>query len=118
LILLIHGKFQGVALWPEPAQAHAGKAVGALLLLASVSGGIPLLIYFEGLRRTRASTAGYFEMMQTLAAVCITWVFFHAALRPHQIIAAIVLIAAVAMVQRVQAEVEHSPTFRMNQRAD
>jgi len=31
-----------------------------------------LLIYFEGLRLTRASTAGYFEMMQTLAAVCTT----------------------------------------------
>jgi drug/metabolite transporter (DMT)-like permease len=65
-----------------------------------------LLIYFEGLRLTRASTAGYFEMMQTLAAVCITWGFFHAALRPHQIIAAIILIAAVAMVQKAQAAVE------------
>jgi hypothetical protein len=41
--------------------------------------------------------------MQTLAAVCITWGFFHAALRPHQVIAAIVLMAAVAMVQRVQS---------------
>jgi len=76
------------------------------VLLASISGGIPLLIYFEGLRRTRASTAGYFEMMQTLAAVCITWGFFGAALRPYQIVAAVVLVAAVAMVQRVQAEVE------------
>jgi drug/metabolite transporter (DMT)-like permease len=73
-----------------------------LLLLASISGGIPLLIYFEGLRLTRASTAGYFEMMQTLAAVCITWGFFHAALHPHQVIAGIVLMAAVAMIQQVQ----------------
>ena len=78
----------------------------ALLLLASISGAIPLLFYFEGLRLTRASTAGYFEMMQTLAAVCITWGFFHAALRPHQVVAAIILIAAVAMVQRAQAAVE------------
>ncbi len=94
------------ALWPAAAQAHAVKATGLLILLASISGGIPLLIYFEGLRFTRASTAGYFEMMQTLAAVCITWGFFHAALRPHQIVAGIVLMAAVAMVQRVQAKVE------------
>jgi len=36
-------------------------------------------------------------MMQTLAAVCITWGFFHASLHPHQVIAAIILIAAVAM---------------------
>ena len=41
-------------------------------------------------------------MMQTLAAVCITWGFFHATLRPHQVVSALVLIAAVAMVQRVQ----------------
>jgi hypothetical protein len=45
-------------------------------------------------------------MMQTLAAVCITWGFFHAALRPHQVVAAIILIAAVAMVQRAQVAVE------------
>jgi drug/metabolite transporter (DMT)-like permease len=106
LILLAHGKLQGAALWPAAAQAHAIKAIVLLLLLASVSGGIPLLIYFEGLRLTRASTAGYFEMLQTLAAVVITWGFFHAALRPHQVVAAVVLISAVAMVQRVQANVE------------
>src|SRR5438105_13559631 len=106
LILLVYGKLHGAALWPAAAQTHAFKAIGLLILLASISGGIPLLIYFEGLRVTRASTAGYFEMMQTLAAVCITWGFFHAALRPHQIVAAVVLMAAVAMVQRVQAKVE------------
>jgi drug/metabolite transporter (DMT)-like permease len=106
LILVGYGKLNGAALWPSTAQAHPAKAIGALILLASISGGLPLLIYFEGLKRTRASTAGYFEMMQTLAAVCITWGFFHAALRPHQIVAAIVLITAVAMVQHVQAGVE------------
>ena len=106
LILLIYGKLHGGALWPAAAQTHALKAIGLLLLLASISGGIPLLIYFEGLRLTRASTAGYFEMMQTLAAVCITWLFFHATLRPHQVVAAVVLMAAVVMVQRVQANSE------------
>jgi drug/metabolite transporter (DMT)-like permease len=103
VILLVYGKFHSAALWPVAAQTHPTKAIILLLLLASISGGIPLLIYFEGLRLTRASTAGYFEMLQTLAAVCITWGFFHAALRPHQIAAALVLMAAVAMVQRVQA---------------
>ena len=105
-IVLLHGKLNGAALWPAAAQTQAAKAVMLFLLLASISGGIPLLIYFEGLRLTRASTAGYFEMMQTLAAVCITWGFFHAALRPHQIAAAIALMAAVAMVQRVQSQVK------------
>jgi drug/metabolite transporter (DMT)-like permease len=106
-ILLFIGKLHAASLWPATAQAHPGTAVGALILLATISGGIPLLIYFEGLRLTKASTAGYFEMMQTLAAVCITWGFFHAALRPHQVLAAVVLMAAVAMVQRVQSQ--HDP---------
>src|SRR5437762_7754236 len=106
LILLIYGKLNRVSLWPSAAQGHMNTAIVALLLLASISGGIPLLIYFEGLRLTRASTAGYFEMMQTLAAVFITWGFFHAALHWHQVIAGIALIAAVAMVRRAQAAVE------------
>ena len=105
-ILFAYGKLNSTSLWPDAAQAHAGTAIVALILLASISGAVPLLIYFEGLRLTRASTAGYFEMMQTLAAVCITWGFFHAALRPHQIIAGLILIAAVAMVQKSQAVVE------------
>jgi drug/metabolite transporter (DMT)-like permease len=102
LILAGYGKLNGAALWPAAAQAHAIKAIVLLFFLASISGGIPLLIYFQGLHLTRASTAGYFEMMQTLAAVCITWGFFHARLHPHQVVAAIVLIAAVAMVHHVQ----------------
>ena len=48
---------------------------------------IPLLIYFKGLQLTRASTAGYFEMMQTLAAVLITWGVFGDALALHQVVA-------------------------------
>src|SRR5882757_3161883 len=106
LILLAYGKLNGAALWPEAAQAHPIKAIVLLSFLASISGGIPLLIYFQGLHLTRASTAGYFEMMQTLAAVCITWGFFHAGLHPHQVIAAIILIAAVAMVHHIQQKVE------------
>ena len=106
-ILVVDGQLNAGALWPGSAQSHPMTAIVALLLLASISGGIPLLIYFEGLRLTRASTAGYFEMLQTLAAVCITWGFFHAALHPHQIIAGIVLMVAVAMIQRVQQTVEH-----------
>ena len=47
-ILGVYGKLNGASLWPGPAQEHAGTAVGALILLASISGGIPLLIYFEG----------------------------------------------------------------------
>ena len=113
LVLLIGRKLTLTSLWPAGAQAHAGTAIAALILLATISGGIPLLIYFEGLRLTRASTAGYFEMMQTLAGVCITWGFFHAALLPHQVIAGLVLIGAAAMVQRVQARAEFKIETRL-----
>src|SRR5438132_1604361 len=109
VILFAYGKLNGAALWPPAAQTHGTKAIILLILLASVSGGIPLLIYFQGLHLTRASTAGYFEMMQTLAAICITWGFFHASLHPHQVTAAIVLIGAVAMVHHVQRNVEPHP---------
>src|SRR5437867_8328770 len=112
IILLVYGKLHGAALWPVAAQAHSIKAIVLLVFLASISGGIPLLIYFEGLHLTRASTAGYFEMMQTLAAVCITWGFFHASLHPHQVIAAIILIAAVAMVHHVQQQIEPAGNHR------
>jgi len=47
-------------------------------------------------------------MMQTLAAVCITWGVFHAALHPHQVIAGIVLMVAVALIQRVQQTAENA----------
>ncbi len=114
LILLVYGKLHGAALWPTAAQTHVVKAIILLLLLASVSGGIPLLIYFQGLRLTPASTAGYFEMMQTLAAVCITWGIFRASLHAHQVIAALVLIAAVAMVHHVQQQVELQVTQPSN----
>ena len=96
-------------LWPAAAHAAMGKTIIWLILLATLSGGIPLLIYFKGLELTRASTAGYFEMMQTLAAVVITWGFFGAALAWWQVVAALVLMFAVVMVQRTQDETALPP---------
>lgn len=90
-------------LWPAHARADVGATVGNLIGLATVSGWIPLLFYFRGLALTRASTAGYFEMMQTIAAVTVTWGVLGDALAWWQVIAAAVLVFAVAMVQRVQA---------------
>lgn len=109
VILLVRGKLSVAALWPATAAEHSFSTVGLLLALSILSGGLPLLLYFEGLRRTRASTAGYFEMMQTLAAVLITWGYFGHALVGHQIIAAAVLIVAVALVQNAQSHVEYGP---------
>jgi drug/metabolite transporter (DMT)-like permease len=41
-------------------------------------------------------------MMQTLAGVAVTWGWFGASLERYQVVAAVVLIGAVAMVQRAQ----------------
>src|SRR4026208_1705897 len=49
LILFAYGKLKAAELWPNAAQAHPTRAIVWLILLASVSGGIPLLIYFQGL---------------------------------------------------------------------
>jgi drug/metabolite transporter (DMT)-like permease len=96
------GMWNWQALWPDIAAENSLRVVWWLVLLTTVSGGLPLLVYFRGLSLTRASLAGYFEMMQTLVAVAITWGFFHASLSLLQVIAGVVLIGAVAMVQRVQ----------------
>lgn len=104
VLVAASGELHGDALWTAAAAAHAGRTVLQLVLLATLSGGVPLLIYFKGLELTRASTAGYFEMMQTLVAVVITWVFFGQALAWHQVIAAVALIAAVVLVQRAQEQ--------------
>jgi DME family drug/metabolite transporter len=103
IIVGVRGLLTPDALWPAAAAAETGHAITWLLLLAVLSGGIPLMIYFAGLQRTRASTAGYFEMMQTVAAAAITWGFFGHGLAPHQIGAALALIGAVTMVQHAQA---------------
>jgi drug/metabolite transporter (DMT)-like permease len=102
VIVVAKGEWSVEQLWPAAASANAGHVVVWLILLATLSGGVPLVVYFKGLELTRASTAGYFEMMQTLVAVVITWVGFHAALAWYQVIAGAALLAAVVMVQRAQ----------------
>lgn len=102
VVVAVSGELNSDQLWPAAAVADRGLTVVRLLALATLSGGVPLLIYFKGLELTRASTAGYFEMMQTLVAVFITWGLFHQGLVWYQVISAVVLIAAVMLVQRAQ----------------
>jgi DME family drug/metabolite transporter len=101
-ICAARGLLHGSDLWPPTASAHSWSTATYIALLGAASGWAPLLLYFKGLSLTRASTAGYFEMLQTLAAVLITWGAFHEALSPLQVVAALALIGAVALVQRAQ----------------
>ena len=103
--LVIGGQMNASLLWPARAAASPGPVLAELLLLVTASSAVPLVVYFQGLKLTRASTAGYFEMMQTLTGVAITWGFFGASLSLHQVLAGITLMIAVALVQRAQSRV-------------
>lgn len=106
LILAAQGSLTSPMLWPSVAREHVVRNIGFFLLLSTLSGGIPTLIYFWGMRHTRASTAGYFEMAQTLAGAAISWMVFNDKLKIHQILAGCILLFAVTMLQRAQRAVE------------
>ena len=82
-----------------------GPAVQNMLLLTTLTGVVPLVIYFAGLRTTPASIAGYCEMFYTVSATLVGWALLKNKLMPHQAIAGAVLIVAVVMLNRSQRPV-------------
>jgi drug/metabolite transporter (DMT)-like permease len=68
-----------------------------LLVVAAIT---PTFLYFAGLARTRAQVATFAEMAQTFASLLITWGVMHDALSPPQIVAGILLLVAVAFINR------------------
>lgn len=115
IILLVQNKMKLSFLYPTEIFAHPQMSILLLLGLAIFSGGIPTFIYFLGLKYTKASIAGYFEMMQTLAALLVTWLlpailpavgYASSPLYIHQIIAGLILILAVALIQWQQNKME------------
>jgi drug/metabolite transporter (DMT)-like permease len=82
----------GVLMTPSTLREMAG-----LLVVAAIT---PTFLYFAGLARTRASVATFAEMAQTFASLVITWGVLGDALRPHQVVAGVVLLVAVAFINR------------------
>jgi drug/metabolite transporter (DMT)-like permease len=84
---------------------HVGHLppLAPMLKMVTIAGALPLLIYFEGLRHTRASIAGYFEQVQTIVAAFVGWAFLGGKITALQLGAAAALLVAIVMVQRVQA---------------
>lgn len=76
-----------------------------MLLLAACAGALPLVIYYNGLSRTPASISTFAEMLQTIAALLITWGVLGDALVPHQFVAAAVLLVAVHRLNAAQQQV-------------
>lgn len=72
------------------------------LYLSIFAGVIPLFLYFKGLSTTQASVAAFFEMFQILAALIVTWGFFHQTLALHQVIGALILLVAVWRINLIQ----------------
>jgi drug/metabolite transporter (DMT)-like permease len=71
-----------------------------LLLAAGIT---PLFLYFYGLKYTSATAGAFCEMVQTLAAVVVTWAVMGQPLKTHQVIAGVVLMIAVTQVNLLQA---------------
>jgi len=97
MLALVHGsafsRMRGDALATGPVL----EDMLGLLLVAAIT---PTFLYFAGLARTKAQVATFAEMAQTFASLLITWGVLHDALRPHQVVAGVVLLVAVAFINR------------------
>jgi drug/metabolite transporter (DMT)-like permease len=70
----------------------------SLLYIAFFPGISALVLYYNGLRRTTATTATFVELLFPISAVVLNWVFLHDPLIPTQIFAGIILLYSVAKI--------------------
>lgn len=72
-----------------------------VFMTAMVAGFVSLLIYYYGLRSTRASIATLCELAFPFAAVIVNWIFLGATLVPMQIIGGLILLFAITRLTLV-----------------
>ncbi len=77
-----------------------------LFLMSMVSGAVGLLIYYRGLRDTRASIATIAELGFVVAAVLVNFIFIDAKLMSVQIVGMIIVLLAVLCLAKRQRDVE------------
>jgi drug/metabolite transporter (DMT)-like permease len=82
----------------ERDQLLSYDSVVTLTYLSLVSGLIPMLAYYGGLKRTRASVATFIELLYPVGAVVLNTVFLHTPLSAVQMAAGAVLLFAVTMI--------------------
>ena len=97
VLAALHGDAAGRMRWSVLFTGETLREMAGLLLVAAIT---PTFLYFAGLARTKASVATFAEMAQTFASLIITWGILGDPLRPHQVIAGIVLLVAVAFIHR------------------
>ena len=96
-----HGHLAERLQWGVLTTPSTLRQMAGLLVVAAIT---PTFLYFAGLARTRATVATFAEMAQTFASLVVTWGVLGDALRPHQVVAGIVLLVAVVFIQRSGAE--------------
>jgi len=96
-----HGHLAERLRWDVLTTPSTLRQMAGLLVVAAIT---PTFLYFAGLARTRASVATFAEMAQTFASLVVTWGVLGDALRPHQVVAGVVLLVAVVFIQRSGAE--------------
>lgn len=79
-----------------------GAVLRDMILLTTVSGVVPLFVYFAGLRTTPAALAGYCEMCYTISATLVTWAFLGGNLNAHQCLEAAILVLAIVLLNEAQ----------------
>ncbi|MBC7541903.1 MAG: DMT family transporter [Candidatus Sericytochromatia bacterium] len=111
ILCLVQGQPPSLAEFDEilataPAMLQGGLLSASLfkdfLLLALFAGAMPLVFYYKGLSHTPASVSAFCEMLQTVAALVVTWGVLGDALVPHQMVAAVVLLFAVIRLNAAQ----------------
>lgn len=75
--------------------------ISSLVLITLFTGTGALLVYYYGLRSTKASVATIAELFFPLSAVIINWIFLDDALTFTQILGGLLMVGAIYMVQRL-----------------
>jgi drug/metabolite transporter (DMT)-like permease len=96
-IAAVGGDLGGRMRWGVLFEPSTLGLMAGLLVFAAIT---PTFLYFAGLARTRASVATFAEMAQTFASLVITWGVMGNPLQLHQVLAGVVLLVAVAFINR------------------
>lgn len=80
------------------------KDWGFVFITAIIAGFVSLMIYYYGLRSTKASVATLCELAFPFAAVIVNWIFLGATLSVMQIVGGLILLYAITRLSLVNEE--------------
>jgi len=87
-----------------------------VFMTAIVAGFISLLIYYYGLRSTKASVATLCELAFPFAAVIVNWKFLGATLSAMQIVGGAILLFAITKLTLVNEDLDEKKTVEAEAR--